>query len=103
MDAKVLSSDPREAQVVRNLNVLVPRVLSVGNRWGFDPCRAIFRLKSDQQVLDDLVYPLGVPVSRNAWWYGKAAQQSRSQGQGGHVFEFATISDPAEVVLGCVT
>lgn len=100
MDAKVLSSDPREAQVVRNLNVLVPRVLSVGNRWGFDPCRAIFRLKSDQQVLDDLVYPLGVPVSRNAWWYGKAAQQSRSQGQGGHVFEFATISDPAEVVLG---
>ena len=27
MDAKVLSSDPREAQVVRNLNVLVPRVL----------------------------------------------------------------------------
>lgn len=100
MTSKVLSNDPRERQVIHNLNVMIPRILSVGNRWGFDPCRAIFRLKSDQQVLDDLVYPLGVPVSRPAWWYGKAAQQSRAQGQGGHVFEFATISDPAEVVLG---
>jgi len=100
MDTKILTSNPQEAQVVRNLNIMVPRILAVGKRYGLDPCRAIFRLKSDQQVLDDLVYPLGIGVSRPAWWYGKAAQQSRQRGQGGHVFEFATISDPAEVVLG---
>ena len=100
MDAKKLTSNPREAQVLRNLNLLVPRVQAVGKRYGLDPCRAIFTLKSDQQVLDDLVYPLGVPVSRPAWWYGKAAQQSRGKGQSGHVFEFATISNPAHVVLG---
>lgn len=99
-ESKVLSNDPREQQMLRNLNLMVPRIERVGKRWGFDPCRALFRLKSDEQVLDDLVYPLGVPVSRPAWWYGKAAQQQRSQGYGGHVFEFATISDPAEVVLG---
>ncbi|MBX9694729.1 MAG: SpoVR family protein, partial [Cyanobacteria bacterium] len=97
---KKVTNDVREAQVLRNLNIMVPRILAAGKRWGFDPCRAIFTLKSDQQVLDDLVYPLGVPVSRPAWWYGKAAQQSRQKGQGGHVFEFATISNPAHVVLG---
>lgn len=100
MNNKVLTSDPVQEQVRRNLQVMVPRVEAVGKRLGFTPCRALFTLKSDQQVLDDLVYPLGVPVSRPAWWYGKAAQKSRRSGQGGHVFEFATISNPAHVVLG---
>jgi spore cortex formation protein SpoVR/YcgB (stage V sporulation) len=97
---KVISGDPRQAQTVRNLNIFVPRVQAIGKRWGHKPCRALFVLKDDKQVLDDLVYPLGIPVSRPAWWYGKAAQQSRSRDSGGHVFEFATVSDPAHVVLG---
>lgn len=98
--AEILSNDPKQAQLVRNLNIMVPRVEAAGKRFGAKPCRALFTIKSDQQVLDDLVYPLGVPVSRPAWWYGKAVQQSRSKGQGGHVFEFATVSNPAHVVLG---
>lgn len=99
-DAKVMCSDPRMAQLVRNLQVMVPRVKALGDRYGLAPCRAQFVIKTDQQVLDDLVYPLGVPVSRNAWWYGKATYQQRKNSGGGHVFEFATISDPAHVVLG---
>lgn len=98
--AEILPNDPKMAQLVRNLNIMVPRVEAAGKRVGAKPCRALFTVKTDQQVLDDLVYPLGVPVSRPAWWYGKAVQQSRGKGNGGHVFEFATISNPAHVVLG---
>lgn len=100
MNNTVLTSDPKAEQLRRNLQIMIPRVKAVGDRYGLAPCRALFTIKSDQQVLDDLVYPLGIPVSRTAWWYGKAAQQSRGKGNGGHVFEFATISDPAHVVLG---
>src|ERR1700733_7601400 len=98
--SSMVTSHPSMAQRVRNLNLLLPRVKAIMDRWGLKPCRAIFVKKSDQQVLDDLVYPLGVPVSKAAWYYGKAVQQQRSRGQGGHVFEFANISNPAHVVLG---
>lgn len=96
----MVTSHPSMAQRVRNLNLLLPRVKAIMDRWGLRPCRAIFVKKSDQQVLDDLVYPLGAPVSKAAWYYGKAVHQQRSRGQGGHVFEFANISNPAHVVLG---
>jgi spore cortex formation protein SpoVR/YcgB (stage V sporulation) len=97
---QVVSNDPLMRQRVRNLNILVQRVQAINDRLGLKPCRTIFVKKSDAQVLDDLVYPLGVPISRPAWYYGKAVTQQRSQGYGGHVFEFANISDPAHVVLG---
>ncbi|MBX9879697.1 MAG: SpoVR family protein [Candidatus Obscuribacterales bacterium] len=100
MHSEILTSDPLQAQRVRNLQVLLPRIKAIGDRYGCAPCRAIFRKKSDIQLMDDLIYPLGIPVSRKAWWYGKAAYQQRRGGQTGHVFEFATISNPAEVVLG---
>ncbi len=98
MDTRVIASDPKMAQLVRNLNIMVQRVEAVGKRWGFNPCRAMFVVQTDQQVLDDLNYPVGIPVCFPAWWFGKAAYQQRSQGMNGHVFEFATISDPAHVV-----
>lgn len=98
--SQVVTSNPAMAQRVRNLNILVPRVKAIMDRWGLNPFRTIFVKYSDQKVLDDLVYPLGVPVSKSAWYYGKAVQQQRSRGYGGHVFEFANISNPAHVVLG---
>jgi spore cortex formation protein SpoVR/YcgB (stage V sporulation) len=98
--SQVLSSEPRMRQLVRNLNIMLPRVREVGLRFGSRPCRTLFHIKSDQQVLDDLIYPCGTPISRNAWWYGKQAHQMKRQAQSYHVFEFATISDPAHVVLG---
>ena len=66
MHSEILTSDPLQAQRVRNLQILLPRIKAIGDRYGCAPCRAIFRKKTDIQLMDDLIYPLGTPVSRKA-------------------------------------
>jgi len=83
-------------KVLEDLRILAKRIHAVGNRYGLNPPPAIFTLKSDQQILDDIVYA-GMPRHYKHWSYGKQAMQG---GRNGHIFEFALNSDPGEIALG---
>jgi spore cortex formation protein SpoVR/YcgB (stage V sporulation) len=84
-----------EQRVLDDLRIMAPRIDACGKRHGLNPAPANFTLKSDQQILDDIVYA-GMPRHYKHWRYGKQAMQPRN----GHVFEFALNSDPAEIALG---
>lgn len=90
-----LARTAEQDRVLEDLRILAKRIDQVGKRYGLNPPPAIFTLKSDQQVLDDIVYA-GLPRHFKHWSYGKQAMQPRS----GHVFEFALNSDPGEIALG---
>lgn len=97
--AMVLVTDPHKERYLQDLRILARRIKMIGDRYGLKPYPAYFTLKSDQQVLDDIIYA-GLPRHYKHWRYGKQAVQSRSGGRGGHVFEFALNSNPAEIALG---
>lgn len=82
-------------KVLNDLRILAERIHAVGLRYGLNSPPVIFTLKSDKQILDDIVYA-GMPRHHQHWIYGKRAMQPRS----GHVFEFALNSLPGEIALG---
>jgi spore cortex formation protein SpoVR/YcgB (stage V sporulation) len=90
-----LARTAEQDRVLEDLRILARRIHAIGTRYGLNPPPAIFTLKSDQQVLDDIVYA-GLPRHYRHWRYGKQAMQPRN----GHVFEFALNSDPGEIALG---
>lgn len=99
----VFETDEAMARRVRNLNILLPRIQAICQRWGGpQPHRAIFEKMSDRQLMEDILYPVGAPIgsSRPAWYHGKAAMQLKQQKQLGHIFEFAVPHKPARIVLG---
>jgi spore cortex formation protein SpoVR/YcgB (stage V sporulation) len=95
MNQRNIARTRREQRVLDDLRIMAPRIDACGKRHGLNPAPANFTLKSDQQILDDIVYA-GMPRHYKHWRYGKQAMQPRN----GHVFEFALNSDPAEIALG---
>ncbi len=80
---------------------MVPRVEAAGKRFGAKPCRALFTIMSRISrcwMTSSTRWAcrfLGPPGGTARQFSSRA-----SKGQGGHVFEFATVSNPAHVVLG---
>jgi spore cortex formation protein SpoVR/YcgB (stage V sporulation) len=90
-----LSATVDKDRTLNDMRIMGDRILAAAKREGLELPPVIFTLKSDQQVLDDLVYA-GMPRHFRHWSYGKQAMRPRS----GHVFEFALASTPGEIALG---
>ncbi len=84
-------------KLLNDLRIMARRIKAVGDRYGVVPGPTNFTLKSDQQILDDIVYA-GLPRHYRHWRYGKQAMQNGQRT--GHIFEFALNSDPGEIALG---
>lgn len=82
-------------KLIRNINLLDPRITAAGQRMGLDPYTTDYLLVTDEQMNQNLVY-VAMPVHYNHWRYGKYAQQPR----GGHVFEVVLNTDPSFCYLG---
>ncbi len=81
---------------LNDLRIMASRILAAAKREGIDLPPVVFTLKSDQQILDDIVYA-GLPRHYRHWTYGKSAMQPRGNS---HIFEFALSSTPGEIALG---
>ncbi len=93
-----LARTAEQDRVLADLRIMAERIHAVGARYGLDPMPAVFTLKSDRQILDDVVYG-GLPRHYKHWSYGKQALQMRGDFDS-HIFEFALSTKPAQIALG---
>jgi spore cortex formation protein SpoVR/YcgB (stage V sporulation) len=99
-DMKETEVAPTQLEMdIREMAMWDKRMARAAKRYKNEPFEIIYRLISDETMLDLQAYEMMMPTDIPYWVHGKRAQQARQNARGFHVFEAALNLNPAIVWL----